>query len=76
MKQPAFRAEDGATFHGSVQQLGPRQFRASCTARLNLGSQSKEEEPEMKVFGSQAEAEAWLKDRAIRRGFSKLHYRS
>jgi hypothetical protein len=67
MKQPALRAVDGARFFGTIDSLdNGRMFRATCYAQIDHKST---EQPEIRMFASDDEAEQWIGQEARRRGF-------
>lgn len=70
MKRPALRAEDGATFHGRVVPVDG-QFRAECWAELPLPSNHQAEEESYRICDTQLEAEHWIHEQAIARGFER-----
>jgi hypothetical protein len=64
MKQPALKAEDGATFVGEIRRVEGK-FRASCYAR----NDAQAEEPEYRICASEEEAKNWLTAQAAARNF-------
>jgi hypothetical protein len=70
MKRPVLGAEDGATFHGRVVPVDG-QFRAKCWAELALPTSHQAEEERCRICDTQLDAEYWIHEQAIARGFER-----
>lgn len=73
MKQSGLLAEDGAIFIGRVDHVDG-QFRATCLARLDAGSEVLEDMPEHKMFSEFLLARRWVHQVAATREFSKISW--
>jgi hypothetical protein len=71
MKRPALLAEDGATFHGRIDQVESSRFRAECYAQLDARSHVQTEAPEYHLCFTKLEGEQWIERQAAVRGFAK-----
>ena len=69
LKRAALLAEDGATFHGSIDSVDNGQFRAACRAELDRRSHYEVEETQYQMCASRDEARRWIHGVAAARGF-------
>jgi hypothetical protein len=69
MKQQALKAQDGATFCGCVSEVDPGIYCAKCWAELGYLY----EHPDSEMFRTETEGIAWIKFKALSRGFDRWH---
>lgn len=65
-------AADGAEFLGLIQEVDNGQWRASANVRLDSGSHVDDQPSGIEMFGSEADARAWIDRAAQARGFTSV----